>query len=159
MTRECLFQTPTFTAPTPDPNCMLEKMGVNSKKLGSLLNVVLSICIQLLYNHDDPCEKSKLINKLEETMGEMMCFMDGMPAEGQGLLAGILGPLLKAVGELLQALLGSEGVLGAVGGLLSDVVNLVLCLLDSLGLSLDLDLMLQIGNLLSLDLGALLRLG
>ncbi|XP_046659898.1 uncharacterized protein LOC124353892 isoform X4 [Homalodisca vitripennis] len=155
---------PTSCAPTPT-NCMLESMGVDSDKLGGLLNVILSIVIQLLYSDDDdPCKQKELMGDMEDAMGDMMCFMDDQSEEGKGLLEALLGPLLKAVESLLQGLLGSMkggsgGLLGAVGDLLSQVINLVVCLLNSLGLDVDVNLMLKLGNLLNLDLSALLNLG
>uniref|UniRef100_A0A1B6F416 Uncharacterized protein n=1 Tax=Cuerna arida TaxID=1464854 RepID=A0A1B6F416_9HEMI len=155
---------PTSCAPTPT-NCMLESMDVDSNKLGSLLNVILSIVIQLLYSDDDdPCKQKELVGDMEDAMGDMMCFIDQQNEEGQGLLEALLGPLLKALEKLLQGLLkglsgGSGGLLEAVGDLLSDVINLVVCLLNSLGLDIDIDLMLKLGNILNLDLSTILRLG
>lgn len=138
---------------------MLQSYGVDPGEMGSLLNVMLDLSINLLENKDDPCKKQEIIKKMQKARGDMDTYMKKHDEAGQGLLEGLLGPLLQAVDQLLEGLLGGEGVLGAVGDLLSNVINILLCLLKSLGLNVDVKLMVRLGNLLSLDLGVLLNLG
>lgn len=145
--------------PAPEPNCMLNSMGVDGEKLGSLLNIMLSLTVQLLYNGNDDSQKQDLMKKMTCVKDQMEEFMDSQSSQGQGLLEGLLGPVLKLVDDLLEALLGGGGLLEGVVQLLTQLIQLLLCILTGLGLDVDVQVMVKLGNLLSIDLGVLLNLG
>lgn len=145
--------------PSPKRNCMLCSMGVNGDQLGSLLNLMLNLSVQLLYNGNDESQKQDLMKKMKCTRDNMQEFMDSQSPAGKGLLQGLLGPVLELVDQLLEALLGSGGLLEGVLALVAELLQLVLCLLTGLGLDIDVQVMVKLGNLLELDLGVLLNLG
>uniref|UniRef100_A0A1B6GP77 Uncharacterized protein n=1 Tax=Cuerna arida TaxID=1464854 RepID=A0A1B6GP77_9HEMI len=134
-------------------------LSIDLSGLGELLNSLLGLIIGMGQKEKegpmDKCEIMEMTGQMEELIADLYLYLNLLGIKIQVNLLLLLGPLLEAVQKLLESLLGGNGS----GGLLSGIINLVLGLLDTLGLKLDLLVAAQLGNLLNLNVLALLNLG
>lgn len=153
----CCLQTPAQSSPVPDPGAGLVDLtvfvGIDLSGLGDLLNAILRIVLGIL--DLNKCEYRGVAGQLEGLVADILVFVDVkiLSLEVRASLLVLLGPLLEALSDLIAALLGGLSIK------LSIVVNLVLNLLLTLNLHLDVAVALQLGNLLNLDVLALVKLG
>lgn len=152
----CCLQTPAQSSPVPDPGAGVDLevfVGIDLSGLGDLLNALLSLILSLVGLNK--CEYSGVAGQLEGLIAKIFVYLDVkvLGIEVKASLLVLLGPLLEAVANLVAALLGGLSIN------LSIVVNLILNLMVTLNLSLDAAVALQLGNLLNVDVLALVNLG
>lgn len=149
------MQTPAQSSPVPEPSAVDVEVfvGIDLSGLGDLLNSLLRLVLGLVGL--DRCEYRGVAGQIQGLLADIFVYLDVkiLGIEVRAALLVLLGPLLKAVGDLVAALLGGLGIN------LSIVVNLVLNLLLTLNLQLDVEVAVQLGNLLNLDVLALVALG
>lgn len=149
------MQTPAQSSPVPEPVAVDVALfvGIDLGGLGKLLNALLRLVLGLVGL--DRCEYRGVAGQIQGLVADIFVYLDVkiLGIEVRAALLVLLGPLLEAVGDLVAALLGGLGIN------LSIVVNLVLNLLLTLNLQLDVEVAVQLGNLINLDVLALVALG